>query len=216
MKKGMIIALSAALALFVVGGTVYFNLSTDSNDGNAEFATAEEYRLGEKREQSDELAADWYRRAAEQGHAAAQEMLARMYFAGRGVAQSEEKELEWRRKAAHNGLPISQFTLGLMYLEGSGVTADRSEAVNWWQKAANQGHPEAQLKLGLSYAIGKGVEEDLHVAYKWVYLASLLDAEGADESLERLEALMDDPGGEAIAIIAKFDAHKWLQERSED
>ena len=214
MKKGMAIALSTALALLVVGGAVYFNLAADSNDGDAEFATAEEYRLGENREQSYELAADWYRRAAEQGHAAAQETLAQMYFTGQGVSKSEAKELEWRRKAAHNGHPLAQFNLGSMYFEGEGVPENQNEAVKWWRKAANQGQPEAQLKLGAAYALGKSVEEDLRVAYKWIYLASLHDTDGAQETLELVEQLMDP--GKAEAILAKIDALEWLEKWRDD
>lgn len=45
-------------------------------------------------------AAEWYRKAADQGHAEAQFKLGKMYATGNGVEKDEGKAAEWHRKAA--------------------------------------------------------------------------------------------------------------------
>ena len=52
----------------------------------------------------DEVAAvNWYRKAAEQGHAQAQNNLGRMYQNGLGVSKNRAEAITWYRKAAKQG-----------------------------------------------------------------------------------------------------------------
>jgi TPR repeat protein len=48
-------------------------------------------------------AAEWFRKAAEQGEAAAQSWLGSMYSHGRGLPQDYEEAAKWFRKAAEQG-----------------------------------------------------------------------------------------------------------------
>lgn len=48
-------------------------------------------------------AVKWYRKAAEQGHAAAQNNLANCYKNGQGVTKDMIKAIEWYKKAAAQG-----------------------------------------------------------------------------------------------------------------
>jgi TPR repeat protein len=81
----------------------------------------------------------WYRKAAEQGHEAAQIFLARMYEYGRGVPQDYGQAVEWYRKAAEQA-PIGepQYSLGRMYMQGYGVPRDYVQAHLWFNLAASQ------------------------------------------------------------------------------
>ena len=45
----------------------------------------------------------WYRKAAEQGYAAAQYNLGINYYNGTGVSQNKEEAKKWLRKAANQG-----------------------------------------------------------------------------------------------------------------
>ena len=45
----------------------------------------------------------WFRKAADQGHIAAQVNLGEMYRHGRGVAEDEAEAVRWFRKAADQG-----------------------------------------------------------------------------------------------------------------
>ena len=49
------------------------------------------------------VAAQWWEKAAEQNHAAAQYFLGLCYWAGIGVAQSPPRARYWMREAATNG-----------------------------------------------------------------------------------------------------------------
>jgi TPR repeat protein len=59
--------------------------------------------------------AEWYRKAAEQGHAAAQAALGSLYLAGEGVSQDYSLALHWLQKAARKGDDVAQYALGKMY-----------------------------------------------------------------------------------------------------
>ena len=94
--------------------------------------------------QSDALAVEWYRKAADQGDAAAQNNLALMYRDGRGgLPQSDALAVEWYRKAADQGDADAQFNLGLMYANGQGVPQNFPEALRWLRKAHAQGFEQA-------------------------------------------------------------------------
>jgi TPR repeat protein len=53
--------------------------------------------------QGDTEAAKWFRKAADQGHAAAQNNLGWMYQNGRGVPQGHSEAVKWYHKAAAQG-----------------------------------------------------------------------------------------------------------------
>ena len=88
-------------------------------------------------------AADWFRKAAEQGHAEAQYRIADMYAEGVGVGFSIKLAQDWFRLAAGQGNAAAQNYLGIMYCNGYGVAEDRHEAARWFRKAASQGQRNA-------------------------------------------------------------------------
>jgi TPR repeat protein len=97
--------------------------------------------------QNDKEAAVWYRRAAEQGFAEAQNNLGWMYREGRGVPRDDAEAVKWMRKAAEQDLAAGQNNLGLMYQQGRGVPHDSVEAAAWFTKAAAQGDQLAKKNL---------------------------------------------------------------------
>ena len=70
----------------------------------------------------DAVAERWYRKAAEQGHAAAQNNLGLIYGKGRGVPQDDAEAVKWFRKAAEQGYAPAHYNLGEMRRQGRGVT----------------------------------------------------------------------------------------------
>ncbi len=105
--------------------------------------------LGLEREAAGkfEEAVHWYRLAAEQGNASAQNNMAYMLVTGSGIAQDFAAAFEWLKKSAAQGDPAGQNNLGLMYSSGQGVDRDFAEAVRWYGLAAEQGMALAQLNL---------------------------------------------------------------------
>src|SRR5437762_14201424 len=74
----------------------------------------------------DRLAAQWYRRAAEQGNSEAQDALGTKYLVGQGLEQNKEEAVKWFRKSARQGNGSAMYHLGVAYYNGDGV-AVRSE-----------------------------------------------------------------------------------------
>ncbi|MCY4030395.1 MAG: tetratricopeptide repeat protein [Acidobacteria bacterium] len=117
-------------------------------------------------------AADWFRRAAEQGYRGAQERLGAAYFAGRGVTQDFTEAVQWFRQAAEQGHAQAQLVLGSIYRAGRGAPQDYSEAMLWYRRAAEQNNADAQEQLGQMYLNGEGIPQDYVSAHMWFNLAA--------------------------------------------
>ncbi|MGR3174050.1 MAG: tetratricopeptide repeat protein [Candidatus Scalindua sp.] len=109
----------------------------------------------------------WYRKAAEQGHAEAQNSLGIMYIKEQGVEQDYKEAVKWCRKAAKQEYLQAQYNLGIMYSKGLGTEQNYNKAVKWYRKAAERGYAQSQTILGLMYSKGQGVEQDYKEAVKW-------------------------------------------------
>ena len=115
-------------------------------------------------------AVKWYRLAADQGNASAQNNLGFMYERpGRAAGLRRGAEvvsprggpgIAWRR------------TISAYVRQGQGVPQDEAEAVKWFRLAADQGDAPAQLNLGTIYANGEGVPQDYPEALKRYRLAA--------------------------------------------
>jgi TPR repeat protein len=77
-----------------------------------------------------EAVAAW-RKAADQGHARAQNGLGVLYRDGLGVAKDLKQAARWFQAAANNGYAYAMFNLGLAYRDGAGVARDDVEAYKW-------------------------------------------------------------------------------------
>ncbi len=109
---------------------------------------------------------------AEQGDAAAQNMLGVMYAEGAGVPEDDAEAVRWYRLAAEQSYPNAQLALGGMYDGGEGVPEDDAEAVRWYRLAAEQGLANAQVMLGVMYSNGTGVLNNDALAFMWCNIAA--------------------------------------------
>ena len=105
----------------------------------------------------------WFRKAAEQGHAKAQDELGRLNFDGGDWKQAAF----WLSEAAKQGNDDAQLFLGTMYEQGHGVGQDKVEALKWYRLSAKQGNPDAQVALGQMYEDGDVVQQNYLEAAKW-------------------------------------------------
>ncbi|KAF9399846.1 hypothetical protein BGX21_005530 [Mortierella sp. AD011] len=121
----------------------------------------------------------WYRKAANLGHADAQNRLGQMYEAGHGTPQDYSVALDWYIRSADQENANGQNSIGLLYYKGKGVPQDYEKAFEWFQKAAMKRHPDAWNNLGRLYDNGLGVEQDHHTAFKCYSEASAYDHAGA-------------------------------------
>ena len=81
----------------------------------------------------------WFSKAAEKGHAKAQNYLGAMYSSGRGVDENFEEAYIWLSIAAKQNHPNAQCRLALMYINGNGVPESLSQAAHWANLAYKQG-----------------------------------------------------------------------------
>ena len=80
----------------------------------------------------------WYRLAADQGYAPAQNSVGVLYARGEGESQNWAEAVRWYRLAADQGYALAQQNLGNMYLIGAGVTQDNVQALMWFILAVSQ------------------------------------------------------------------------------
>jgi uncharacterized protein len=112
-------------------------------------------------------AAQWFRKAAEQGHARAQEALGSVFFYGNGVEKSSAEAVRWYQKAVEQESVAAQFNLGVCYRTGEGVEKNAESSIYWFRVAAGQEHAGAQYNLGNAYRTGDGVEKNPAEAVRW-------------------------------------------------
>ena len=87
----------------------------------------------------DKTALEWYRKAADKGHADAMNMIGRYYDEGwGGLEEDKAAALEWYRKAADAGSVFALYYIATYYEDGSGgLKADKATALEWYRKAAD-------------------------------------------------------------------------------
>ena len=166
---------------------------------------------------NNDLAIEWFEKAALQGNAEAQYLLAQCYneayhespkaFDVHYDAElgdyveddddnddylvNQEKAMFWYLQAAQNGIPEAQLEVGSRYyLEG----INEKDAFQWYLKAAQAGLAEAQYNVGEFYSDGELVKQNYSEAVKWYKKAA---EQGHLSSCEELgECYID---GEGVA-----------------
>jgi TPR repeat protein len=182
-------------------------LLAKASAGNApaEFRVGVQYELGAHVQKDFAKAAEWYRKAADNGYPQAQHSLGLLYELGYGVRQDEATAAVWYRKAAEKGFAPAQFSLGLCYVHGKGVPLDFGQALAWYGKAANQGNSDAMLNLAYLYHNGQGVPKD--EARSFDYVRQAAEAGSADA---QFQLGMDYHDGEHGLTPDNDVARKWL------
>jgi TPR repeat protein len=93
-------------------------------------------------------AAEWYRKAAEQGVAGAQVNLGGCYYNGTGVARDYVEAVRWYKKAAIQG---EGNNLALCYANGLGVAKDLNRAKEIWLELMAKGNKTAKENFDLFF-----------------------------------------------------------------
>ena len=132
-------------------------------------------------------AAEFFRRAAEQGYCDAQLNLGVMYKTGTGVPQSDDEAEKWFRQAADQGNSDAIELLKKLEakknaqpdpqeLLDQGVAHYRAkqypQAADYFRQASELGSRVAQFNLGLLYRKGEGVPKSDAEAAKWYQMAA--------------------------------------------
>lgn len=133
------------LSLLVSCATTTSQAPGLSNTSNTEIG--KRYLLGLGVQEDDQTAFKYFKQAADQNDAFAQNEVAYLYASGKGVTQDYSQAFAYYQKAADANLASAQYNLGLFYLNGLGVEANPELAKEWLQKAAQADFEPAIVKL---------------------------------------------------------------------
>jgi uncharacterized protein len=139
----------------------------EKGDPVAQWRLGSLYDSGQGVPRDGKEAEKWYRRAADNGYAEAQNSLGSFYQAERKYSEA----VEWYRKAADQGHTLALNNLAYVYDLGLGVSQDREHAFELYMKAANQGDPRTMFNIANVYGAGKPSAENLRLTYVWLLRA---------------------------------------------
>jgi TPR repeat protein len=154
-------------------------------------------------------AADFYRRAAEKGHALAALRYGLALADGNGVKRDTAAAQRWLLAAQKDGVPEAALALGdltVRSLDPHDKTANAKilqDAVAWYALAAKAGVASAQFKLGNAYYTGAGVSRDVSQAELWYGRAA---RQGLVDAQNVLGVLLLGRSGTADPV----EGYKWL------
>jgi len=194
---------------------------------------ANQYRAGTNKwkgkslsyNETNQVAFDWFGRAAAQAHKDALWQLAVMEYGGIGTPKNSARALQLHQKAAELGQVDAMYYLGVAYTTGSGVQKDYASALHWLGRSvsyeeaygSNVLRPHAQNAIGLLYENGYGVGIDLMLAYAWYNLASSGGSSDASTNVRRVTELLNpEQLGEAQNLSRNWKPGNQISRRTAD
>lgn len=160
-----------------------------AGDPAAAFALGRAYASGKSLTRNSELAAAWYRAAADKGYAKAQNEIGVLYWIGEGVEKDKAEAVRWYHKATFQHDATAMFNIGTSYYNGEGVNASSTLAYAWFLLSAEAGNAagldaakrsesehaifnDACVAIGSMYEAGQELPRDLQLAAAWYKKAS--------------------------------------------
>jgi hypothetical protein len=131
----------------------------EKGDATAQHALAVRLRDGKGAAKDDAAAMIWAHRAADQGHAEAQDFIGFAYLRGSVVKRNTALAFAYFTAAAEKS-PAGAFNLGQCYYGAQGTEQDCPKALAWWEKAAERGHGRAAAAAAMAFHSGEGVPRD--------------------------------------------------------
>jgi TPR repeat protein len=164
---------------------------TAANNAIAQYNLGKTFEADTSKTERYQMAAEWYKKAAQQNIAEAQTRLGIFYRDGLGVKKDINEAILWLGKAALQNNADAQFALGSLYLEGQGVPKNDALAIGWLRKAAAQYHPAALVQLANAYYQGKITTQNSFVAYALYNQVAGSDATLKADAQQRQQALAE-------------------------
>lgn len=125
------------------------------------------FSMGERAPQNDELAFNWFQKAANNNDTAAMYFVGEAYYYGTGCERDIEKALYWMEMSAEKGNKYAQEFLGAEYIQGEKVNKDINKGVELLKRSAEQNWSSAQYRLAFLYARGIEIPFDKELAVMW-------------------------------------------------
>jgi TPR repeat protein len=175
MKK--IVLLVLVFGIFSKG--IYADADTEITADEIDYyQLAEKYYEGKQVKRDFSRAAEYYKKAYEDGNEDSAARLCAIYFFetalnnGIGVDREAGIAAEMCAVAAENGDMHSQNNLGILYVMGVGVERDIKKAMEYFSASAKQGNTTAQHTFGVMSLGGAEIEQDCDAAIYWLNLAA--------------------------------------------
>ena len=131
------------------------------------------HEAGRSVKQSHEMAAHWYRRAADRGHAASQVPVGQIVPVRQGRAGGHRGGGAAVPARGRSGpRRDSMIEMAALLHGGTGVAKNQEAAVSLLQRAARQRHSQAEYNLGVCFKTGAGVDQSYVSAAHWFRLAA--------------------------------------------
>lgn len=177
-----------------------------------------EYRIGKMysqglgTEQDYELAAQWFKKSAEQKYKFAEYSLGGLYYRGQCVEQSYEKAFELYLRSANQGFPYADFEVAKIFRDGIGTEKDEEQSHHHFQRAfigfeelERQSHDDKiQYRLGWMLQNGIGTEKDIPKAREYFEKSAKLGNTFACYSLAKLILAEEEPTAEEIEKALEY------------
>lgn len=182
--------MAATLALLI------YEEMAASGDALAMHCLGHFYETGGKDLPQDlKRAAEWYERAAEEGHAPSMVAFGNMLQLGSGIRRSKKRAIEWYERAnaldntdakaalgqmltgeravtlleeaAKRGHKEATKTLSAMLASGKAAPGDEKRAAALYKEGAKRGDAVSMFQFGAALEKGKGIPRDEERALKW-------------------------------------------------
>ncbi len=165
-----------------------------------------------------------FRKAAEAGHAGAQNALGYMYAKWDGNEENAAKAMMWFTKAAEQGNVAAMSALISRYAFGWSGTPNIPEAEKWYRKELEQNRKDAEqgdadAMMGLSWAYENGIIVDKNPleAEKWKRKAEEQKRKAEEQNLEQNLKAAENGDAQSMLNIGKIylikndfiNAEKW-------
>jgi len=154
------------------------------------------------------LAVFWAKKAAAQDSEDVLFILARAHETGDGAAENMETAVQWYEKAAAAGQASGLNNLAYFYLKGEVVGQNAEKAIDLYKKASELGNSLASNNLGIIYRNGSEVPKNLQLSAQYFEKAVEQKHPGAEESLAKVLAQLNEPKPEAdpVPVVTVADS----------
>jgi TPR repeat protein len=167
-----------------IAGVGLMTRSADQGYLPAQLALGYMYDTGAYAGGNPSKAADYDRKAANQGSHLAEYQLGRLYYLGMYGTSRRDGE-KWLQAAADAGNPFAAYLLGVSIYD-----RDPAAAVPWLRAAAEQGLPYAQYRLAKALLDGRLPPINKHEAYLWFFVSREAGIGEAATDMSLLESSM--------------------------
>lgn len=170
-----------------------------------------QYRWGgELYEADDKECAEWWKKAAKQGHVSALCDFGALHMLGMHVRRDVKYGVDLLRRAAEQGCGCALYNLAYCSREGLGMKKSKAAYVQYLRRSAKQGYALALYDLAWCYGAGVGVKADMDERMRLLLQSAEMGclAAMAEYSFECLEP--DDESRENLA-----EGLKWTHKAAE-